>query len=162
MYHLSTVSSEDIRVVQVVVVLSGSMEPAFYRGDILFLNMGRKPFRAGEVVVFNINGRDIPIVHRIIKVHEKETEVKKNDDVLILTKVCAAEDCLAVASCTLHIVSSGKARIVWHSESTWDYMRSKQRTCVKDDRACHCRVTTIGGMTGHCTTQGRSGFIGTI
>ena len=30
---------------QVVVVLSGSMEPAFYRGDILFLNMGRAPFR---------------------------------------------------------------------------------------------------------------------
>lgn len=71
---------------QVVVVLSGSMEPAFYRGDILFLNMGRKPFRAGEVVVFNINGRDIPIVHRIIKVHEKEVGAE-DDDVLILTKV---------------------------------------------------------------------------
>jgi signal peptidase I len=71
---------------QVVVVLSGSMEPAFYRGDILFLNMGRAPFRAGEVVVFNINGRDIPIVHRIIKVHEKEPGGKE-DDVLILTKV---------------------------------------------------------------------------
>lgn len=34
---------------QVVVVLSGSMEPGFYRGDILFLHMGRKPVRAGEV-----------------------------------------------------------------------------------------------------------------
>jgi signal peptidase len=62
------------------------MEPAFYRGDILFLNMGSKPFRAGEVVVFNINGRDIPIVHRIIKVHEKQPGAK-GDDVLILTKV---------------------------------------------------------------------------
>jgi len=74
-------------VLQVVVVLSGSMEPAFYRGDILFLNMGQKPFRAGEVVVFNINGRDIPIVHRIIKVHEKEPGAE-DDEVLILTKVC--------------------------------------------------------------------------
>mmetsp|Transcript_10952 Transcript_10952/g.32823 ORF Transcript_10952/g.32823 Transcript_10952/m.32823 type:complete len:184 (+) Transcript_10952:492-1043(+) len=55
----------------VVVVLSGSMEPGFYRGDILFLHMGRKPIRAGEVVVFNIEGRDIPIVHRSIKVHER-------------------------------------------------------------------------------------------
>ena len=56
---------------QVVVVLSGSMEPAFYRGDILFLYKGSQPIRAGEVVVFDINGRDIPIVHRVIKVHEQ-------------------------------------------------------------------------------------------
>ena len=41
----------------VVVVLSGSMEPAFHRGDI---------------VVFKVADREIPIVHRIIKVHEKE------------------------------------------------------------------------------------------
>ena len=32
-----------------VVVLSGSMEPGFYRGDILFLYMGRRPLQAGEV-----------------------------------------------------------------------------------------------------------------
>lgn len=49
-------------------MLSGSMEPGFYRGDILFLNMGNKPIRTGEIVVFNIDGRDIPIVHRVIKV----------------------------------------------------------------------------------------------
>eukprot|EP00878_Enallax_costatus_P003570 GHUV01003784.1.p1 GENE.GHUV01003784.1~~GHUV01003784.1.p1 ORF type:complete len:185 (+),score=27.08 GHUV01003784.1:275-829(+) len=55
----------------VVVVLSGSMEPGFRRGDILFLNMGSKPARTGEIVVFNIDGRDIPIVHRVIKVHER-------------------------------------------------------------------------------------------
>ena len=41
------------------------------------------------MVVFNINGRDIPIVHRIIKVHEKEPGAK-GEDVLILTKVRAA------------------------------------------------------------------------
>lgn len=57
--------------IQVVVVLSGSMEPAFYRGDILFLNKGSAPLRTGEIVVFNIEGRDIPIVHRIIKFHER-------------------------------------------------------------------------------------------
>jgi len=55
----------------VVVVLSGSMEPAFQRGDILFLWLGNSPFRVGEIVVFKIEGRDIPIVHRVIKVHEK-------------------------------------------------------------------------------------------
>lgn len=51
---------------------SGSMEPAFYRGDLLFLtNYQEDEIRAGEIVVFKIEGRDIPIVHRVIKVHEK-------------------------------------------------------------------------------------------
>mmetsp|Transcript_26934 Transcript_26934/g.45054 ORF Transcript_26934/g.45054 Transcript_26934/m.45054 type:complete len:183 (-) Transcript_26934:533-1081(-) len=56
----------------VVVVLSGSMEPAFQRGDILFLTNQDDPIRAGEIVVFKIKDRDIPIVHRVMKVHEKE------------------------------------------------------------------------------------------
>ena len=43
------------------------MEPAFYRGDILFLHMGFTPFRAGDIVVFKVADREIPIVHRIIK-----------------------------------------------------------------------------------------------
>ncbi|XP_022153655.1 signal peptidase complex catalytic subunit SEC11A-like [Momordica charantia] len=55
----------------VVVVLSGSMEPGFKRGDILFLHMSKDPIRAGEIVVFNVDGREIPIVHRVIKVHER-------------------------------------------------------------------------------------------
>lgn len=55
----------------VVVVLSGSMEPAFQRGDILFLmNNYDEPIRVGEIVVFKIAGRDIPIVHRVVRVHE--------------------------------------------------------------------------------------------
>jgi len=54
----------------VVVVLSGSMEPAFQRGDILFLNNQNNPIRVGEVVVFKIKDREIPIVHRVMKVHE--------------------------------------------------------------------------------------------
>mmetsp|Transcript_28580 Transcript_28580/g.81791 ORF Transcript_28580/g.81791 Transcript_28580/m.81791 type:complete len:182 (+) Transcript_28580:112-657(+) len=55
----------------VVVVLSGSMEPGFHRGDILFLSLLEDPFRAGDVLVFQIEGRDIPIVHRTMNVHEK-------------------------------------------------------------------------------------------
>lgn len=56
----------------IVVVLSGSMEPAFHRGDLLFLtNCDEEPVRVGEIVVFKIEGRDIPIVHRVIKLHEK-------------------------------------------------------------------------------------------
>lgn len=66
----------------VVVVLSGSMEPGFQRGDILFLNMGNAPVRAGEIVVFNVDGRKIPIVHRVIKVHQD----RDTGDMEILTK----------------------------------------------------------------------------
>ena len=55
----------------IVSFLSGSMEPAFYRGDLLFLTNLQDPIRTGEIVVFKIKDRDIPIVHRVIKVHEK-------------------------------------------------------------------------------------------
>lgn len=50
---------------------SGSMEPAFFRGDILFLYLGSDSFRVGEIVVFKVKGRDIPIVHRVIEVHDR-------------------------------------------------------------------------------------------
>uniref|UniRef100_A0A803LN27 Signal peptidase complex catalytic subunit SEC11 n=1 Tax=Chenopodium quinoa TaxID=63459 RepID=A0A803LN27_CHEQI len=66
----------------VVVVLSGSMEPGFKRGDILFLHMSKDPIYAGEIVVFNVDGREIPIVHRVIKVHER----KDTGEVDVLTK----------------------------------------------------------------------------
>ena len=56
----------------VMAVLSESMSPAFERGDVLFVSKDKKtPIRAGDIVVFNIKGRDIPIVHRAIKVHEE-------------------------------------------------------------------------------------------
>jgi len=55
----------------VVVVLSGSMEPAFQRGDILFLDNSVHNVDVGDVVVFKIRDRDIPIVHRILKIHYK-------------------------------------------------------------------------------------------
>ncbi|XP_023548595.1 signal peptidase complex catalytic subunit SEC11A-like [Cucurbita pepo subsp. pepo] len=66
----------------VVVVLSGSMEPGFKRGDILFLHMSKDPIRTGEIVVFNVDGREIPIVHRVIKVHERQD----SGEVDVLTK----------------------------------------------------------------------------
>ncbi len=52
----------------VVGVLSGSMEPGFYRGDILFL----KPQKlyCGVPVVFSVNKEEISIVHRIIKLDQ--------------------------------------------------------------------------------------------
>eukprot|EP00162_Nutomonas_longa_P025173 comp9815_c0_seq1/m.11475 comp9815_c0_seq1/g.11475 ORF comp9815_c0_seq1/g.11475 comp9815_c0_seq1/m.11475 type:complete len:180 (-) comp9815_c0_seq1:66-605(-) len=65
----------------VVVVLSGSMEPQYHRGDLLFLWQDTSPYVVGEVVVFKLFQRDIPIVHRVIKVHEKP-----DGSVEILTK----------------------------------------------------------------------------
>ena len=69
----------------VVVVLSGSMEPAFYRGDILFLYLAKRSTVVGEIVVFNIAGREIPIVHRVIRAHgrlrgERQDILTKGDN----------------------------------------------------------------------------------
>ena len=51
----------------IVVVLSGSMEPAFQRGDLLFLWNRGLDTQVGEIVVYNVKGKDIPIVHRVVK-----------------------------------------------------------------------------------------------
>lgn len=51
----------------IVVVLSGSMEPAFQRGDLLFLWNRDKQAEVGEIVVYNVKGKDIPIVHRVVR-----------------------------------------------------------------------------------------------
>ncbi|XP_020584768.1 signal peptidase complex catalytic subunit SEC11A-like isoform X1 [Phalaenopsis equestris] len=66
----------------VVVVLSGSMEPGFKRGDILFLYMRKDTIRTGDIVVFNVDGREIPIVHRVIKIHQRQD----TGEVDVLTK----------------------------------------------------------------------------
>jgi len=69
----------------IVVVLSGSMEPFFYRGDLLFLtNNDNEPLETGEIVVFKIEGRDIPIVHRVLKVHQGDQN--DNSSLKFLTK----------------------------------------------------------------------------
>lgn len=47
------------------------MYPAFSRGDILILAMTSDPITTGDITVFNLKGHTIPIVHRVVKVHEK-------------------------------------------------------------------------------------------
>ncbi|CAK4200494.1 unnamed protein product [Aphanomyces euteiches] len=58
----------------IVVVLSGSMEPAFQRGDILFLDNNKPKLEIGDIVVFKIKDRDIPIVHRVLELHTRESD----------------------------------------------------------------------------------------
>ena len=53
------------------VVISNSMAPFFMRGDLLFLSNYQEAISVGDIVVFKIEGRDIPIVHRVLKLHEK-------------------------------------------------------------------------------------------
>lgn len=65
----------------IVVVLSGSMEPAFQRGDLLFLWNRAPRAEVGEIVVYNVRGKDIPIVHRVVRAFgdgvDAEEEEKK-------------------------------------------------------------------------------------
>lgn len=63
-----------------VVVLSGSMEPAFQRGDILLLWNNEPTVNIGDVVVYDIKDRPIPIVHRVVHEHHNP------DRQLLLTK----------------------------------------------------------------------------
>ena len=52
-----------------VVVLSGSMEPSMFRGDILVL-IRRPTIEIGDVIVYQIENEKIPIVHRISALQE--------------------------------------------------------------------------------------------
>jgi signal peptidase len=50
---------------------SGSMEPAFYRGDLLFLtNPASERYHTGDITVYKIPGADIPIVHRVMETRD--------------------------------------------------------------------------------------------
>ncbi|KAF9022222.1 hypothetical protein BDZ89DRAFT_956806, partial [Hymenopellis radicata] len=69
---------------------SGSMEPAFYRGDILFLtNFTSRRHETGDIIVYQVGSRqDIPIVHRIIETHDitQKSDTCRPPEQLILTK----------------------------------------------------------------------------
>ncbi|KAL7747281.1 Signal peptidase complex catalytic subunit [Sorochytrium milnesiophthora] len=62
----------------IVVVLTESMEPAFARGDLLFLSLSSRPFAAGDIVVYKQEGKDIPIVHRVLNVHNNDKTGKQH------------------------------------------------------------------------------------
>ncbi|KAF8128537.1 hypothetical protein EV363DRAFT_1265029 [Boletus edulis] len=55
----------------IVVVLSGSMEPAFYRGDLLLLtNPPNARYQTGDITVYQVPNAEIPIVHRVLETHD--------------------------------------------------------------------------------------------
>eukprot|EP01063_Lacrimia_lanifica_P024203 TRINITY_DN32162_c0_g1_i1.p1 TRINITY_DN32162_c0_g1~~TRINITY_DN32162_c0_g1_i1.p1 ORF type:complete len:198 (+),score=68.33 TRINITY_DN32162_c0_g1_i1:85-678(+) len=70
----------------IVVVLSGSMETGMFRGDLLLLTLlDTEPYTAGMIPVFKVDGRDIPIVHRIIQSH-RDDDTDYGEDFELLTK----------------------------------------------------------------------------
>lgn len=151
---------------QIVVVLSGSMEPGFYRGDILFLDQPQGPIDTGDIIVFNAGDREIPIVHRIIKVHERHNNISAVD---ILTKVGAGAPC-----------SRDGLSQLW--ESGWREEFCGSRSSVPSPSPLHRtvqasrrfpnpqifpsllplapRATTTGATTGRCTPGACGGWVG--
>eukprot|EP01061_Rhynchopus_euleeides_P008019 TRINITY_DN17091_c0_g1_i2.p2 TRINITY_DN17091_c0_g1~~TRINITY_DN17091_c0_g1_i2.p2 ORF type:complete len:198 (+),score=54.36 TRINITY_DN17091_c0_g1_i2:131-724(+) len=70
----------------IVVVLSGSMRPGMDRGDLLFLTLhDDEPYKVGDIVVFKVEGRDVPIVHRVIESHIRDDD-RYGDNIKLLTK----------------------------------------------------------------------------
>ncbi len=64
----------------IVAVESNSMTPFFYRGDILIVKgAGEKDLDIGDVIVFSVPDRKIPIVHRIVAKNEDNTYQTKGD-----------------------------------------------------------------------------------
>lgn len=57
------------------------MEPSYYRGDILFL-IRKEKVVPGDIVVYQLQNEQIPIVHRVITVQETGTK----GETRILTK----------------------------------------------------------------------------
>lgn len=62
----------------IVVVLSESMSPGFNRGDILFLTT--KEYTTGDMAVFQLNKKEIPIVHRIIRKYGERVLTKGDNN----------------------------------------------------------------------------------
>ncbi|MEM5871806.1 MAG: signal peptidase I, partial [Candidatus Aenigmatarchaeota archaeon] len=69
----------------VVAVESNSMVPTFSQGDILVVqgvksNEEYKDFlKVGDIIVFSVEGRSVPIVHRIIEINPDWTYQTKGD-----------------------------------------------------------------------------------
>jgi signal peptidase len=62
------------------------MEPVFHRGDLLVLSNRKKVVDVGDVVVYNVKGRDIPIVHRVVKQHWTSKHATGVEKQFLLTK----------------------------------------------------------------------------
>ena len=64
----------------VVAVESDSMVPVFHKGDILVLGgEGAGMLTVGDIIVYSVEGRTVPIVHRIVKINPDGSYQTKGD-----------------------------------------------------------------------------------
>lgn len=64
----------------VVAVESYSMVPVFYKGDILVLQgMGPNDYQVGDIIVYTVPGRSVPVVHRVMKINPDGSYQTKGD-----------------------------------------------------------------------------------
>jgi signal peptidase I len=53
------------------------MEPAFHRGDLLFLtNPASERYHTGDITVYKVPGSPIPIVHRVLETRDTVSKKK--------------------------------------------------------------------------------------
>lgn len=64
----------------VVAVESNSMVPVFFKGDILVLQgVSQGDLDVGDVIVYSVKSRNVPVVHRIVKVNPDGSYQTKGD-----------------------------------------------------------------------------------
>ncbi len=62
----------------IAVMGSGSMDPAFYKGDLLVLR-GADDYTIGDIVAFGHSRGTIPVIHRIVAMNEDGTYQLQGD-----------------------------------------------------------------------------------
>ncbi len=62
----------------VVAVVSNSMIPAFYKGDLLVV-LGQNDIKEGDVIVYDVSSARYPIIHRVVRVNSDGTFETKGD-----------------------------------------------------------------------------------
>ena len=63
----------------IVVVTSGSMEPVYQRGDILFVSNRAASIELGDIAVCWLEGRRLPFVHRVVEKHVLDAGTRGNE-----------------------------------------------------------------------------------
>ena len=63
----------------VVAVFSNSMVPEFYKGDMAVVE-GVSDIRLGDIIVFDVPSRSVPIIHRIISIQDGEIRTKGDNN----------------------------------------------------------------------------------
>jgi len=66
------------------VVVSGSMEPTLYRGDMIIMYDNEKePYRVGEIIAFQVKEQEPIILHRIVDINDSGHILTKGDNNLV-------------------------------------------------------------------------------